>query len=643
MTDDLDTLSLLTGLVGGLALFLFGLDILTRALKQVAGTSLRRYLARVTENRLTGLAAGAAVTAVIQSSSITTVLLVGFISAGLMTTGQSVAVILGANIGTTITAQILAFKVTALALPLLALGFFVSFVSARKAVREYGRIVLGLGMVFFGMSIMSDAMSPLRSYAPFLDFMRSLDNVLLAALIGAGFTALVQSSSATTGILIVMAGQGLIALEPAVALALGANVGTCVTALLASLGKPRAAVRVALIHTLVNVGGVLIWIGFIDQLAALARLVAAVPDGAAGANVPRQLANVHTFFNVANAVLFLGFTTQITRLVEWLVPDRADPKARPVARYLDAEFLKVPAIALDAARREVLELGTLVKAMLSDAVPAIITGSPLDLDRLREMDRPVDLLHREIVGYLRQLGVASLPEKEARQMMALMAMANDLEHIGDLIATGLVTSARKRTDEEVDVSPATAHVIAAVHLHLLAAFNGVLDALETQDRTAAERVREMKEEFIQLTEQVASHELDRLQADAPARRPRSSSGTPSPAAWANWWPRRSTPSTPARSDYTVVASHKGNYSETLNAGIAAFRAGEQPDILMVFEVGTATMMAAEGRDQAGLRGDGRGGADFDQTPISARSRATTPRPTATCCRCRSTPRPRSCG
>ena len=223
MNTDLDGLALATGLIGGLALFLFGMDIMTRALKRVAGDHMKAMLGKMTGNRLLGVATGATITAVIQSSSITTVLLVGFISAGLMSTSQSVAVILGANIGTTVTAQVLAFKVTEIALPILAAGFFISFVAKKEEWRESGRIALGLGLVFFGMSIMSDAMRPLRSYQPFLDFMLTLDHPLLAALVGAGFTALVQSSSATTGILIVMAGQGLIGLEPAIALALGAK------------------------------------------------------------------------------------------------------------------------------------------------------------------------------------------------------------------------------------------------------------------------------------------------------------------------------------------------------------------------------------------------------------------------------------
>ncbi len=518
MTIALEYPSLLVGLIGGLALFLFGMDIMTRAMKQVAGASLKMILGRMTGNRFLGLAAGMSITAIVQSSSITTVLLVGFISAGLMTTGQSVAVIMGANIGTTITAQILAFNVTSLALPLLSVGFFVSIIAKRKANHEYGRILLGLGMVFFGMAIMSDAMKPLRSYEPFLAFMLNLDNVLLAALVGAGFTALVQSSSATAGILIVMAGQGLIGLETAVALALGANIGTCVTALFAAIGKPNEAVRAAVVHTLFNVVGVLIWIGFVDQLAQMARLVSPTNPAANVSMIPRQLANVHTFFNVFNALVFIGFTRQITRFVEWLLPDRTqvfEPEYAP--KHLDPKFLEVPAIAIDAVRLEILHLGTLVQDMLAKAIPAVTTGTPLDIDQLRVMDRPVDLLHREIVGYMRKISLTSLPAKQSDLLMGLIQIANDLEHIGDHIATGMVTSARKRTDENVTISPTTAAVIAGLHDEVMEAFAGLLEALKSEDANAAVKVRSMKAGFSSLIEGIAGHQIERLRADEPKR------------------------------------------------------------------------------------------------------------------------------
>ncbi|MCP4182711.1 MAG: Na/Pi cotransporter family protein [Hyphomicrobiales bacterium] len=515
---ELDNTALFTGLIGGLALFLFGMDIMTRALKQVAGASLKTILARMTDNRFLGLAAGASITAIIQSSSITTVLLVGFISAGLMTTAQSVAVIIGANIGTTITAQILAFKITAFALPVLSLGFFVSLIAKKKSHREYGRIILGLGMVFFGMAIMSDAMKPLRSYEPFLDFMVTLDNVLLAAMVGAGFTALVQSSSATTGILIVMASQGLIGLESAIALALGANIGTCVTALLAAIGKPIEALRAAMVHTLFNVAGVLIWIGFVEELADIARMVSPAQAASDVSSIPRQLANVHTFFNVINAFIFIGFTQQITRLVESLVPERpaaVEPEFAP--KHLDPKFLDVPAIAMEAVRLEILHLGRLVHAMVAAAIPTVTTGTPLEIDRLRVMDRPIDLLHREIVRYLRQISLVSLPADQSQLLMGLIRISNDLEHIGDHVATGMVTSARKRIDENVMISPATAAVIAELHSEVVEALIGVLYTLENQDVNAAIEVRKMKAGFSALVEDIAIHQIERLRADEPKR------------------------------------------------------------------------------------------------------------------------------
>jgi phosphate:Na+ symporter len=523
MNAQLDQLALASGLIGGLALFLFGMDILTRALKQLAGDRLKVLLARMTRNRFLGLVAGGFVTAIVQSSSITTVLLVGFISAGLMTTSQSVAMILGANIGSTVTAQILAFKVSAIGLPVLALGFFISFLAPQKVTREYGRILLGLGMLFFGMTIMSDAMKPLRSFQPFLDFMLSLENPMLAALVGAAFTAVIQSSAATTGILIVMVAQGLIGLESAIALALGANIGTCVTAQLAAWGKPREAFRAALVHTLFNVVGVAIWIGFVSQLADFSRMISpSYPDLGAVARVqaeaPRQLANVHTFFNVINALLFIGFTTQITKLVEWIAPDKPDqipPEFAP--RHLDRQFLTVPAIAVDVVRLEILHLGELVRAMLAKTVPTIISGSPLQIDQLYVMDRPVDLLHREIVDYLRQISLSSLSADQSGLLMALAKIANDLEHIGDLIATSLVTSAHKRIDENIIISPATAAVITGLHREVVEALDGSLKALREQDRAYAEEVRAMKAGFSKLVEQIAIHEANRLRADEPKR------------------------------------------------------------------------------------------------------------------------------
>lgn len=511
------------GLFGGLAMFLFGMDVMTTALKRAAGTYLRVLLAKLTRNRFVAAGIGAFVTSIIQSSSVTTVLLVGFISAGLLSMSQSVAVIMGANIGTTITAQILAFKVTKLALPIIAVGFLVSLVAKRENWRQYGVMVLGLGLVFYGMVIMSDAVKPLRSYEPFVQFMTTMANPLLAAFTGLAFTAIVQSSSATTGILIVLAGQGLVSLEAAIAMSLGANVGTCITAALASIGKPREAVRAAMVHTLFNVVGVVLWIAFVPQLAELARLMSpthAELEGAArlAAEAPRQIANIHTFFNIANTLLLIGFTTQIARLVEWMIPDRPVPKERELEpKHLDDNLLSTPSIALSAVRREVVRMGEWVRDQLGDVVPAGFSRDEKALAAVAERDKAVDSLHREIVSYLGQISNGDLSEVESQELMELLQIANDFEFIADRISTDMVTSFGKSIKEGVVVSDVTARVIGNFHKTIMSAFDNTLVAVGEQDGEIAAKVRSKKHQVVKLKQQLSKHGVDRLTADAPRR------------------------------------------------------------------------------------------------------------------------------
>ena len=339
-------LQLAFGLLGGLALFLFGMGQMADSLKVVAGDRMKSILARLTRHRVAGVLTGAFVTAVIQSSSVTTVLVVGFISAGLMTLTQSVGVILGADIGTTITAQIIAFNIKEYSLLLVAMGFLVMFVARREAARRYGTAIMGLGLVFLGMGIMGESMKPLRTWQPFLEVMSGLENPWLGIAVGALFTALVQSSSATIGIIIVLGSQGLVSLPAGIALLLGANVGTTATALLASIGRPREAQRSAVIHLIFKVLGVLIWVFLIDQLMWLA--VQASPSspeltGSArlAAETPRQIANAHTLFNVANTLLFLPFVNGFVWLVRRLLPDRKDGDHRVRIKYLDDGLILV--------------------------------------------------------------------------------------------------------------------------------------------------------------------------------------------------------------------------------------------------------------------------------------------------------------
>ena len=308
-TMGIDWGNLAMGLLGGLALFLFGMDLMSEALKSALGEKMKVVLAKLTKNRVSGALTGAFVTAIVQSSSVTTVLVVGFVSAGMMSMSQSIGVILGANVGTTLTAQIVAFNVERAALWMVAIGFLLSAIKKYESASQYGQMLLGLGLIFYGMGLMGHAMHPLRSYPPFLELMSQMSNPLLAIILGAGFTALVQSSSATTAIVITMAGQGFISLEAGIALAFGANIGTCVTALLASLGKSREALRASLVHLFFNFGGVLIWLPFIGVLATWVTGISPNYPELQGTaklskEVPRQIANAHTLFNVANTLLF---------------------------------------------------------------------------------------------------------------------------------------------------------------------------------------------------------------------------------------------------------------------------------------------------------------------------------------------------
>ncbi len=509
MSIELDQFALWTGLFGGLALFLFGMDLMTVALKRAAGDHLKDLLGRMTSNRVLGVAVGAFVTGVVNSSSVTTVILVGFISAGLMSMAQSVAVIMGANIGSTVTAQILAFSVTRFALPMIALGFLVAFVPKGETTREYGRMLLGAGLVFYGMGLMSAAMAPLRAYPPFIDFIATLSNPIAGALAGMAFTAVIQSSAATTGIVIVLAGQGVMTLETAIAVALGANIGTCATAGLAVIGKPREAVRAAVVHVLFNVAGVAIWIGFIPQLAEFVRAISpaaeAVPGALrAAAEAPRQVANAHTIFNVVNTLLFLPFTAQIARLVEWLVPDRPLGTDAPLTpKFLDDNLMSTPAMALDSARREIGRMGDYVGEMLDRALPAALSGSRQALLDIEAMDKPVDRLHRALIGYLGRISATSLSEEHAQKLLQLVAVTNDLEHLADRIATDVTTSARKRIDERIVVKPEAARRITAYHTEVRRALREAMTAVMNDDHELAATVRNMKHGVTDLANQIS--------------------------------------------------------------------------------------------------------------------------------------------
>ncbi|MEW8430964.1 MAG: Na/Pi cotransporter family protein, partial [gamma proteobacterium symbiont of Ctena orbiculata] len=467
---------------------------------------------------------GAFVPAVIQSSSVTPVLVVGFITAGLMSLSQSIGVIMGANIGTTITAQIVAFKVTKAALLMIGVGFAMLFAAKQERIKHYGAMLMGLGLVFFGMSIMSDGMKPLRSYQPFLDLMISMENPLVGILVAAGFTGLIQSSSATTGIVIVMASQGFITLPAGIALAFGANIGTCVTAMLASIGKPREAVRAAIVHVIFNVAGVVLLHDFIPQLAEVVTLISpSHPElsGIArlGAETPRQIANAHTIFNLANTLIFIGLTVQFARLVEWLIPDRLleEEGLAVSAKYLDDELLATPSLALDRVRLEVLHMGERVMEMVDKIMPAILTGDHKSLDDVAMLDDEVDILYEQIIDYLGKISKQSMTDTQTEEFLSLMAAVGDLENIGDTIETNMVALGHERIDHGFSISDPTKDVLNGFHKVVKKSVDGAVQAVSQLNTQVAQSVIEMKDEINRMAASAAVHQASRLVAEEPNR------------------------------------------------------------------------------------------------------------------------------
>ncbi len=514
---DISWFFLCIGLLGGLSLFLYGMERMSDALKNVAGEKMKDILAVLSNNRIVGLITGAIVTAVIQSSSVTTVMLVGFVTAGLMSLSQTIGVILGADIGTTITAQIVAFKVTKYALLLVAVGFGMLFIAKREKYQQYGYMVMGLGMIFFGMGVMKDAMHPLKTYQPFIDLMANMSNPILGILVAAIFTALIQSSSASMGVVIVLAMQGLLTLEAGIALALGANIGTCVTAGLASLGKPREAVRVAMSHVLFKILGVLVILPFIGPFAKFIIYISPSPaEGltglqAAGAVLPRQIANAHTVFNVGIALIFLPFITYFARFVYWIVPDRPmDETGEIQPKYLNEMLYYTPSLALDAVQHEIKRMGKRVDLMHTAVMPALLTGDRESLLAVRAMDEEIDVLYKHIVNYLASVSQLKLNEHQTQEMVRLMGAVNDLENIGDVLEVNMVDLGLKRIEKDFKISAATQKVMNTLHVVVSDALKASVRAVVEEDKDFAMRVISMKVDLNRLVEKAQWHQAERL-------------------------------------------------------------------------------------------------------------------------------------
>lgn len=506
---------LVMGLFGGLALFLAGLDQLADGLKKVAGETLKVMLAKLTTNRVMGAVTGAVVTGILNSSSITTVLVVGFVTAQMMTLTQSVGVIMGANIGSTMTAQILAFNVSHYSLVPVAIGFFMLFSSKKEKVKHYGMMLMGLGLVFYGMGVMSEGMKPLRDYQPFLDILQKMNQPAFGILAGAVFTGLVQSSAATVGIAIAMASEGFLSLPAGISLALGANIGTCVTALMAAIGKPTEAVRAAAVHVGFNIIGVVLWFFFIDDLSVLLQSGITIGATTFGplfgeASVPRQIANANTIFNVVNTILFLPFAPWFAAVATRIVKEeeRTEETLKPL--YLDDTVLDVPSMALERVRQELGRTGTVVVEMLEKLHESVTMINACSLLSLQKDEETVDFLEREVVQYLGRIRQRSLSTTESEEHRQLMTSAISLETLADVISDDLVRLTTKACQMEYRSSEETIELLRDLYLRVLYGVRQLVLVIRDKDMDAIDHLLDEQHHIYELQHALIVRKSERL-------------------------------------------------------------------------------------------------------------------------------------
>ncbi len=429
-------------------MFLYGMKIMSEGLQKFAGSRLRHILNMVSDNRFVGCGVGTLVTAIIQSSSATSVMLVGFVDAGLMNLTQATGVVIGANIGTTMTAQLIAFKITAYALPIIALGVFIKFFTGHSKWIYLGDVLLGFGLVFFGLSTMSDGLAPLKNNELFINFLTgfhadTIVGIVLCVLTGAVLTMILQSSSATVGITMAMAFQGMINFETSVALIMGENIGTTVTAQLASIGSNINARRTANAHTLFNVIGVIIIIIFFPFFIEIVQYVtgAIMNFGPADLlvngerpNISRYIANSHTLFNIVNAIVFLFALPYLVKMTIWLTPfsekNEGFEEFRKI-KFIDNKYVETPAVALAQARAEIIRMGEAVETMYDDVIRAIKSRKIKDLSKWRRREDMLDNLQREITKFLVKIMQQPITPEESLEISALTRMANNFERAGD--------------------------------------------------------------------------------------------------------------------------------------------------------------------------------------------------------------------
>ena len=505
------------GLLGGLAVFIYGMNLMSESLQKAAGEKMKSILALLTKNRIMGVIAGALVTAVLQSSSATTVMAIGFVSAGLMSLPQAISIIFGANIGTTMTAQIIAFKITDYIYAFIFVGFILTFVCKSERIKSIGQTIFAFGLLFLGIETMGDVMKPLASSPVFTDLIGKVSGIpVLGLLLGTAMTLVVQSSSATIAVLQNFAAQqgadgvtSILGLVGAIPILLGDNIGTTITALLASLGQSRDAKRTAIAHTIFNLSGSLVFIWFVKPYAALIQAIS--PKGPEVEVISRQIANAHTLFNLTMTVVWVCLLGLMVKIVMWLIPDAKDAKVNPLQpAFLDKKVIGQPTAALKLVAKEVLHCSGMVKNMLKDLAGLSKSEDPALVGKIKEQGQTLHALMEAINDYLAELFSAGvLTELQATQTAKLMHVCGDVERMGEL-ATDLTDVIAGKMELKYSFSEEAMEDLRKSLNQISKMYGDAMRALEQGEPEEPEKLIRRREKVMDLDINMRKAHMDRV-------------------------------------------------------------------------------------------------------------------------------------
>ena len=494
-------------LIGGLGLFLYGMKLMSESLERTAGGKMRRGLEVLTTNRFAGAGVGFGVTALIQSSSATTVMVVGFVNAGLMTLMQASGVIMGANIGTTVTAWIISIDIKDIAPIFVFAGVLMMFFSKRRTIKRIGGIVLGFGILFVGMSLMSEAMKPMRELEAFSNLVATFENPIIGILIGLVITVAIQSSSATTAILVSMAIAGAISLPQAVYVIFGSNIGTCITAILASIGASKTAKRASMIHLLFNVFGVIFFAVVIQFVPIVDWLVGT------GLHVQTQIALFHTIFNVFALAVMIWYPQILIKISYLLIRGEDAISVQKRFKYIGEKILDTPSIAVSQAVKEVGRMAELAQENFNLAIEALLNLDEKNIAKVVNQEQVVNYLNHEITGYLAKLSALELSTNDALMVADLFHIVNDIERISDH-AENITEYTNVRIDEKVPFSEDAIDEIKMMSSEVSLAIEKCVIAFEQNDKQKAEEVIQIEKIVDQYEEDLKNSHIQRVSTGA---------------------------------------------------------------------------------------------------------------------------------